>query len=379
MPSSLLRTKYVKLIVILAVIIWFIFSYLFKAQSTVMYAYFIEKPPEYYIKVESMARLLCLDFQQKMTSPSLKKIKYILEQYNAPPSLTVDFVYTDKKGILRSLLKGIKESDLVAPEYIHPIRLGKLDGKIFVYDMNTQFKKKFKEYERITNITKFTFVAILVLIISLFLFREYTTRIEEEKREVDNLRRKAESKAVRDGLTGLFNQKQFKKMLGEEIAKTKELGRPISIVMCDLDHFKNLNDTYGHLAGDKVLKTVAEVVQKSVRAYDIVGRYGGEEFGIILLGSVFEDKLTPEARHKNLVEKTLIAAHRIKDDIQNTRIFSDGKQINVTMSMGVSFYDGSEEKTQENLISEADKALYHSKENGRNRISIFEHSGFKEG
>ncbi|RKY42235.1 MAG: hypothetical protein DRP85_03400 [Candidatus Makaraimicrobium thalassicum] len=372
MKLSIFKTRFIKYLVLLSVICWFLFNYLLKTQSTIMFKYFVEKPPLYYVRAETMARLVCFDFQKKLSSPSLADIRNLIDEYNSPPSLTVDFVYQDKSGTMRSILKNVKEADLTAPEYTYPIKYRNLKGKLLVYDMNTQFRKKFEEYRRIANITRMFFILTLLLLLSTVLFREYSADIKREKHAVENEKRAAEFRSLHDSATGLCTQRYFKDLLGKEIIRSQRWKRPVSVLMCDIDYFKKFNDSYGHLAGDEALRTVAYTIKNNVRAYDIVARYGGEEFAIFFLGIDFDQAKSGAVSQKELTDKTVDIATRIKNNIEKTQIKIDHKHASVTLSIGMVIYTGGADYTAERLIGEADRALYKSKEDGRNRITLYD-------
>lgn len=159
-----------------------------------------------------------------------------------------------------------------------------------------------------------------------------------------------------DGLTQLFNRSHWQSRLAEEFSRVSRYGSPLSLIMFDLDHFKSLNDTYGHLGGDAVLVQVARIVQESLRENDIPGRYGGEEFGVVLVN-------TPE-------EGALVVAERIRATIESTPVLFEGGEIMTSASLGVAtFHPGIVDV--DNFIANADAALYHAKAHGRNRVVPF--------
>jgi len=372
MKYSIFRTRFVQYLIVLSIITWFLFSFLIKKQSTIMFKYFTEKPPVYYVRAESMALLICFDFKNKLSSPSLKDIRTLIDKYNGPPSLAVDFIYEDRSGAMRSVFKNDKKVDLIDAEYVYPINYGNLKGKLLVYDMNTQFKEKFEEYRHITNITKAFFIITLLLLLSILLFREYAAEVEKQKHIAISEKRDAEWRAKHDSATGLFNQKYFKTTLQEEILRSQKYKRPLTLIMCDIDHFKKFNDTYGHLTGDEVLQMVARIIADNVRACDIVARYGGEEFAVLLLGGFSSGTENSEVRYKTLTDKTVQIAGRIKGRVGQSRIRGKDKQLGLTISLGISSYDGIRACKAEHFIHESDQALYRSKENGRNQITLFD-------
>ncbi len=157
--------------------------------------------------------------------------------------------------------------------------------------------------------------------------------------------------AVTDGLTNLANRKQLDAILADEVSRALRYGRDLSVVMLDIDHFKRINDTYGHLAGDRILSALASLLQKRLRPNDKLGRYGGEEFCAILPETTLSSAL-----HIAEDLRSLVAAHPFVAD-ENT--------IEVTISVGV----GALEKgmAPEDLYKRADEKLYEAKRAGRNR------------
>ena len=165
-------------------------------------------------------------------------------------------------------------------------------------------------------------------------------------------------KARIDGLTGLFLKRFFTEKLYSEIERAKRYNTDFYIMMLDIDHFKNINDTYGHLIGDEVLKTTANTIISSVRHGDIVGRYGGEEF-IVLLPTISQD---------NVLE----IAERIRKSIKNIVFKGNKKTFSITISIGISKYI--KEMDIDTLIGNADSSLYQAKNSGRDNIILYENT-----
>ncbi|MCM8811670.1 MAG: GGDEF domain-containing protein [Candidatus Omnitrophica bacterium] len=159
--------------------------------------------------------------------------------------------------------------------------------------------------------------------------------------------------AIHDSLTGLMVRRHFMERLEEEVARSKRLSKELAFLMIDLDEFKKVNDTYGHLVGDVVLREVAERLQKSVREVDLVGRYGGEEFGVVL----------PETDMPMGAQ----VAERIRQTVEQTPIPAYDERIRMTVSVGVSVL-GTANGEIVKLIEMADEALYKAKNSGRNRV-----------
>jgi len=163
--------------------------------------------------------------------------------------------------------------------------------------------------------------------------------------------------AVRDPLTGMYNRRYLNETLPREIARARRDQTPLSIVMFDLDFFKNVNDIYGHAAGDAVLQKIATLLMNSLRQNDFISRHGGEEFVIVMPGM-------PIRQAQERMEAC-------RKEIEKTVILYNGKKINITISGGISHIVNYTE-TQDELIKLADDALYYSKANGRNKITIIE-------
>jgi diguanylate cyclase (GGDEF)-like protein len=170
---------------------------------------------------------------------------------------------------------------------------------------------------------------------------------------------KTEHLSQHDGLTGLYNHRMFEEKLRLEIARCTRTNKPVSLIMLDIDHFKQFNDNYGHQAGDQVLKELAVILQKQCRctSIDVCCRYGGEEFAIIM----------PELELPPAVN----VAERLRTAVEGTSFSIKGKKPGdmVTVSIGVAGMSCSEDMSFEELIKKADEALYLSKRTGRNRVS----------
>lgn len=174
--------------------------------------------------------------------------------------------------------------------------------------------------------------------------------------ENSRLFEKVEKFSITDGLTGLYNHRYFYERITEEMTRADRMNSKLSVLICDIDHFKKFNDKYGHQAGDQVLRTVSDIIKKCIRSIDIAARYGGEEMCVILPGA---DR-----------ESSKMIARRIHTGIRNAHMKIGKKSVGVTVSVGVAtFKDDSGEK--QDLIRKADKALYWAKEHGRNKVVLF--------
>lgn len=186
-------------------------------------------------------------------------------------------------------------------------------------------------------------------------YEELEARVEERTRELNELNKKLEELSITDGLTGVYNHRHFYIRLEEEIKRAERYGRPLSLIISDIDHFKHYNDAHGHPAGDILLKGVASCIKGHARGQDIVARYGGEEFAVIL----------PETGK----DAALMVAERIRGCISEQPFPNKETQPggNLTISLGVATFplDANDLK---GLVAKADSALYRAKEGGRNRV-----------
>jgi diguanylate cyclase (GGDEF)-like protein/PAS domain S-box-containing protein len=170
------------------------------------------------------------------------------------------------------------------------------------------------------------------------------------------LMRELEELARTDPLISMFNRRHFFDLARKEIERSRRSGKPVAIILIDLDHFKQINDTYGHPAGDQVLQQVAERCQAALRFEDILARYGGEEFIVLL----------PETE----IEQAEMVAERLRNAVENRPFEQCGETVSVTISLGVAGNQSGKEASIEELLSLADSALYCSKQLGRNRVSV---------
>lgn len=174
--------------------------------------------------------------------------------------------------------------------------------------------------------------------------------------ETERAKERAEQLAITDPLTGLFNRRYLEEKLSHELIRAKAYNRELSIVMADIDHFKRINDTYGHKVGDEVLKALALILKANIRGEDVVARYGGEEF-VILLPNVSK-------------YDAYRIAERIRVEVEETSFEEIGVPERITVSFGISCFPTDGEEVID-LLKKADQALYQAKSLGRNRVEVF--------
>lgn len=181
-------------------------------------------------------------------------------------------------------------------------------------------------------------------------------RIVQLHREIQTKNQQLEEMALTDSLTGLPNRRAIENWAKRELSAARRHGFPVWAVIADLDHFKSINDNYGHDAGDRVLEQIAQVIRSNTREYNICGRYGGEEFVVILT------HVTKEQANAVM--------ERIRLEIQELRFSSGGKDFIATASFGVAGLQDVSKVSLAQMLKEADRALYRAKKHGRNRIEF---------
>jgi two-component system cell cycle response regulator len=189
---------------------------------------------------------------------------------------------------------------------------------------------------------------------------EFLARIRAGKRIVDlqkelvETNRRLELLSITDGLTRLHNHRYFQDELGRAFDESQRYQRPLSLAMIDIDFFKKINDTYGHAAGDDVLKATARLFGESARSTDLVARYGGEEFAVMMPETALPDAITFAEKIRHLVEETTMA--------------TQAGEVKATVSIGVANVPHTRVASPKELIVAADKALYRAKRGGRNQV-----------
>ena len=232
-----------------------------------------------------------------------------------------------------------------------------LSGIIFLFLLgyigyNIIFWDKFSDYLDLVISIVFFVSSVLVLLVGLL-----TLQTATELNQIYTLR----YENVIDPLMGIYNRRYFDAQLAKEIKRAYRYNLPLSMLLLDIDHFKNINDTFGHYIGDLVLKNLGSLLRKNLRETDIIARYGGEEIAVIAPN-------TP-------ISSAEILAQRLRLEIEKSTILPVNKsenrqEINLTISIGVSDL-GKKNIDAQMLIKKTDQALYKAKQNGRNRVVIF--------
>ena len=261
----------------------------------------------------------------------------ILEQPDAPKLVLLDWVLPDLDGI--EICQRIRKAGASGP-YVYVILLTSNEGRQNMLEAmqagaDDYLVKPFDEMELKAR--------LLV-----------GKRILDLQEELVSARESMRHAATHDSLTGLMNRGAIVAMLQRELERARREHRPVGVILGDIDHFKSVNDTLGHLFGDEALREIGRRLCAQLRVYDGVGRYGGEEFLMIL----------PNCDLSN----TVLRANELREIVAKTPVVCSGEERPITMSMGVtvSACDGKNEV--EALLNQADAGLYAAKENGRNRV-----------
>ena len=207
-------------------------------------------------------------------------------------------------------------------------------------ELNVQLQQDIAERERVERSLK-----------------EANEQLQVQVTEIKKLQTDLREQALHDPLTGLYNRRYLGEVIERELASAKREKKSLSVIVMDLDYFKNINDTFGHQVGDRFLTEFATLIGKRIRKSDTACRYGGEEFLLVLPGTPVKDAAK--------------RADEIRTECENIRIPHKGQKLKVTISMGVATYP-LHGKGSEEIVIKADKALYISKQNGRNRTTIWE-------
>jgi diguanylate cyclase len=223
---------------------------------------------------------------------------------------------------------------------------------------------RFKNYRPITGIEEFMYQNMTITPITslnasidhICIMIYDVTDIATQRKELTVANAKLESMSRIDQLTQLNNRGYWEGCLKQEFERYQRYKNKCSLAMFDIDHFKSINDTYGHHVGDDVLRSVANIIKETIRTTDVAGRYGGEEFAIILLN--------------NDADNALQFSERLRKNIEANVISTGGHNISVTISIGIAEF-GEEMHDHISMIKCADKAMYQSKESGRNRTMVY--------
>jgi two-component system, cell cycle response regulator len=272
----------------------------------------------------------------------------VLERPDSPKLILLDWVLPDIEGI--ELCQQIRQAGPSRP-YIYVILLTSKEGRQNMLDAmeagaDDYLVKPFDESELKARLM-------------------VGKRILNLQDELVQAREAMRHAATHDSLTELLNRGEILAMLQRELERARRERRPVSVILADIDHFKQVNDTFGHLFGDQALQEIARRFRSSLRVYDGVGRYGGEEFLLVLPGCDLENAMSRGNELRELIARTPVVALNTEKEI--------------TLSMGVAVSECVGKNEAATLLSCADAGLYAAKENGRNRVEHFGSAPKKRG
>lgn len=185
---------------------------------------------------------------------------------------------------------------------------------------------------------------------------ELERRVQERTAALETANHRLQELATTDYLTGFRNRRHFFELAERELALSRRSGRPLSLLMLDMDHFKDINDSLGHAAGDHVLRAIGTVFRATFRETDVIGRYGGEEFAVLLLETQPSEVCT--------------IADRLRMEVSRCEVGFHANTIRCTLSVGVAHFDPERDLTLDDFLDRADMALLRAKTDGRNRLVV---------
>ncbi|MCL1141186.1 sensor domain-containing diguanylate cyclase [Shewanella gaetbuli] len=240
-----------------------------------------------------------------------------------------------------------------------------LKNRTFISWEQRPYVFKFKNYRPITgradymyqNITLLPLASLTGQITHISIIVYDVTDVAVNKMQLKSMNQQLEEVSQTDGLTQLHNRRHWQECMDREFERNQRYQDQATLVMIDIDHFKTINDKFGHPAGDKVIQHIAHLIKQSLRETDCAGRYGGEEFAIVLPKTTSAD--------------ALFFTERLRKKIEQSEIIFENRIIKVTVSLGISEIGSSTENSSV-WLSSADKALYQAKKNGRNQSYVYD-------
>jgi diguanylate cyclase (GGDEF)-like protein len=269
-----------------------------------------------------------------------------LNKFNSNVKEFTTFETKDNEVFYRYMAPLVTEKSCLTCHSHQGYKEGDIRGGISVTISATEIADKIRE-SRLFLLISAILIILLILAIIYFLARSFIKDLHDAEQKLVDM-------ATHDHLTSLFNRREAYRKLGEELAISLQSQQPLSLLLIDLDHFKRVNDTHGHSAGDIVLQSVADAMRQCIGLDGFCCRYGGEEFLVVLPGASFETAIA-------VAEKLRLQIEKLEMPV------SPGTLLRITASIGVATLK--EGETVDQLVSQADSAMYQAKKMGRNRIS----------
>lgn len=268
-----------------------------------------------------------------------------LVQFEQGSSEAWQITRVDGQSVFRYVMPLLVSEPCLACHGKQGYKLGDVRGGISVLVPTAEMELELRKNRIEIALVAFGTIGLIVVLLY-FMAWKLVKRLDETQKKLKKI-------AVTDELTGLRNRRYIMGQVEKEYQRSARSGEPLSLIVLDIDHFKRVNDTYGHAFGDMVLKTVADCMRASLRSYDLLGRIGGEEFLVASPGSTLDDAAG--------------LAQRILDRIRREKIAGNGHMVSVTMSAGVTQF-GEQDAEPDVLFTRADAALYLAKQHGRDRV-----------
>jgi len=368
------KTKYLIMVLVSVIVSITCFNFVVLEQENILRRYFIIAPQEKQKEFNSaLSNSLVKYFikENKVSDP--KQVEEYIKRYGRTSLFDLYFIFQDKDGITKQISKsGISgvTREVTSGENVYPVSIdnGRIEGYFMVMikeDGSAEAKEGFIKYKILSYSLKLIFLLLVAALIVIIFYYDYSAKMKLA-RDV------AEIKASNDGLTGLHTHEYFTQALEIETAKVNIYNTPLALLMLDIDYFKEFNDKYGHLAGDKILQEASNMIKLSTRATDTLARYGGEEFAIIIpYVAKPGDMRDANKRTENFLNEIKIVAERIRKNIEDCGTVYSSNVLKVTVSIGVAFYYKKfYNMTATALLGKADSALYEAKKLGRNRVHV---------
>ncbi len=366
------------LIVILIYIVLCIsgFNALILQQEDILRRYFVTSPQDRIKEYNStISDSLFKYFVRENKEADINGVASYIKKYGRTSLFDTVFIYKDENGKLFQISKtGIEpissENVDLSPEKVYPVSIdsGRRDGYLMIVikeAKDAEYEEGMKKYRSISSSLRVMFLLFVFALAIIALYHSYS-------RKMRLARDMAEAKASNDGLTGLYTHEYFVRLLQIEIERFRIYGRPIGLIMLDVDKFKLINDEYGHVAGDRILQEVAATIKSATRSTDICGRYGGEEFSILMPSTHTSEEARQPKSVENFASEIKNMAERIRRNIELLDItLNDSKHVKVTVSMGISLSHNKRIPIDAaSFLEKSDAALYKAKGSGRNRIFV---------
>ncbi|MFA6609355.1 MAG: GGDEF domain-containing protein [Candidatus Omnitrophota bacterium] len=349
------------------------FNFLILQQESILRKYFIETPQEELKEAHlSLANSLSKYFDRENKYSTLEQVTDYIKRYGKTALFELFFIFQDKDSSMKQISKiGITtvSNAVLSSGNVYPAAIdsGNIEGYLMVMikgSDSTELAEGMLKYKIISYSLRLIFLLLVTALLMILFYHDYSAKMRLA-------RDMAEIKASNDGLTELHTHEHFMKALDIEVEKVNIYDTPLALLMLDIDHFKNFNDTYGHMAGDAVLQEVSKIIRISTRASDILARYGGEEFSVIVPYVAKPGDIAGRRRIADFLREIKNVAERIRRNVEENTVEFNSNSLKVTISIGVAFYyKKAHGLATADLIQKADSALYQAKRHGRNRVCI---------